>query len=216
MIDYEKTLISQYANSPRLRQLLEDWSYDIDPRRDFNFFYSTVWNVNTALSWGLDVWARIVDVGRWVKRLPKGSEVFGFRGTGCQPFNQAPFYEQYFSSRMYGLGDSVLRKLIMVKARANISNCSAQSMNQALTKLFGDHGRCYSQSLGKMRILYVFEFFLTDLEMAILTQTDAMLNPAGVGAQFIQLDPPTTFGFNGSNLQPFGQGVFSKGVTNVG
>ena len=31
---------------------------------------------------------------------------------------------------------------------------------------------------------------------------------AGVGFEFYQIEPDETFGFNGSGLQPFGQGVF--------
>jgi hypothetical protein len=49
---------------------------------------------------------------------------------------------------------------------------------------------------------------LTNLEYAILSQSGAVPRPAGVDVSVVMLDPTNTFGFDGSGLQPFDQGVF--------
>ena len=45
MIDVIQTLISQYANSPIIRQLITDWNVDVDPRVNLANFMANIWNV---------------------------------------------------------------------------------------------------------------------------------------------------------------------------
>jgi hypothetical protein len=59
-----------------------------------------------------------------------------------------------------------------------------------------------------MQMLYTFEFVLEPFELAILQQSNALPRPAGVSASIVQVIPSNYFGFNGSGLQPFGQGIF--------
>src|SRR5690348_15169237 len=60
----ERTIISQYANSATLVQLIENLNTYLDPRPLFDQFYDLVWNIDTAQGYGLDVWGRIVGVER--------------------------------------------------------------------------------------------------------------------------------------------------------
>lgn len=64
MQNVEKTIISQYANSPIICALIERMNEWIDPRADIEQFYNMVFNVATAQGYGLDVWGRIVGIGR--------------------------------------------------------------------------------------------------------------------------------------------------------
>lgn len=220
----DRTVISQYANSPTLRQLIRNMDEYINPDTDFDAFYDYVWNVETAQGFGLDIWGRIVGVGRMLT-IPVAETYLGYQeaytiptaATGAQPFGQAPMYVGTTSSQTYRLADDAYRKLILVKALANISDCTSPSLNRLLTNLFAGRGRCYVSDTGQMEFRYVFEFALEPYEIAILTQSGAIPKPAAVLANVLQVDLPNTFGFNEALMQPFGSGVFftSSGLINA-
>lgn len=149
----EDALISQYANSPTIVQLIQYMDQYFDPRADIDNFYDFVWNVDTAEGFGLDIWGRIVNVERSVP-LPSG----------------AP----------YVLGDLDYRKLILAKAMANIAATTAPALNQLLTNYFSGRGKCYVLDPGSMEMTYVFEFSLKTVELAILMYSGAFPSPAGV------------------------------------
>lgn len=210
-----RTIISQYANSPTLVQLANNMDDYINPDTDFDAFYSFVWNVETAQGFGLDIWGRIVGVGRMLT-IPGAGTYLGYQeaytaptaATGAQPFGQAPMYVGTSSTQTYRLADDAYRKLILVKALSNISDCTSPSLNRLLSNLFAGRGRCYVSDTGKMEFRYVFEFALEPYEIAILTQSGAIPKPAAVLVNVLQVDIPTTFGFNEAVMQPFGSGVF--------
>lgn len=205
------TIISQYANSPVLLALIDFMEQDIDPEVDIDTFYDFVWNVATAQGFGLDIWGRIVNIGRELN-IPGDLTVFGFDTTPVdfQPFGQAPFYNgQPPATTVYRLSDEAYRTLILAKAMANISDCTAPNINKNLSFLFQGRGRTYVADTGGMRIRYVFEFPLTSWEWAIVTQSGALARPAAVLAQALTVDVPGTFGFaEAGTYQPFNQGVF--------
>lgn len=206
MLNHRDTVISQYANSPTILQLIDSMNGYIDPRINMQNFYDYVWNVDTAQGFGLDVWGKIVGVGRSL-RVVADLEAFGFNeGLVYQPFDQAPFFSAS-DIEVVELDDDDYRKLILIKALANISAMNAKTLNLLLRQLF-DGRRCYVIDVGAMQMRYVFEFTLTPIEYALLTQSGVMPRPAGVQFSILQFDPESTFGFNGSDLQPFDQGVF--------
>lgn len=217
------SIISQYANSPVILALVDYYEQDIKPDVDIDGFYDYVWNVLTAQGFGLDIWGRIVNIGRELS-IPDTALYLGFSegnpGTPLnQPFGQAPFYAGAPpTSSVYRLADDAYRTLILAKALANISNCTAPSINRLLQVLFAGRGRTYVADTGAMRIRYVFEFQLTPAEWAIVTQSGALARPAAVLAQALTVDIPNTFGFAEAGIyQPFGQGVFfsSTGLANA-
>lgn len=211
MINVEQTIISQYANSATITQLVRNMDQYIDPRADFDTFFDYVWNVETAQGFGLDIWGRIVGISRELL-IPAASLYFGFKDAlpGSYPFGDQPFYDGTPPvSQAYFLADDAYRKLILCKALANISATNAPTLNQLLQNLFGDRGRCYVNDLGGMALRYTFEFDLTPYEFAIMTQSGALPRPAGVNASLFQSALPL-FGFSeaGVSAAPFGQGVF--------
>jgi hypothetical protein len=206
--DVSETIASQYANSPTLLQLIDCMSQYFDPSTDFGNFYDAVWNIDTANSYGLNVWGKIVNVSRNLT-LPGTLLYFGFgEATGCQPFDQAPLYDGVKSTQTYVLSDEAYRTLILVKALSNISISSAQSINALLRILFQNRGRCYVVDLGGMQMMFTFEFNLHPYEIAILAQSGVIPRPAGVSAMAQMVDPGSTFGFAEQGGQPFDQGVF--------
>lgn len=185
--DLKSTVLSQFANSPVLTELIKDMNDYLDPMVNLNDFYNRIWDINTASGYGLDVWGRIVGVGR-------GITILGVPTT---------------------LPDSSFRTLILIKALANITDCSIPSFNQLLTRMFSSEGKCYVTDPGGMGMGFTFEFTLSATDIAILTQSHIFPHPAGVDAYIASFNRATTFGFAGSNLRPFNQGTFFNGVTHV-
>lgn len=216
MENFEQTIISQYANSATIVQLVTNMNEYIDPTTDFTNFYNYVWNIQTAQNFGLDILGRIVNVSRQLK-IPASIVNLGFKeGLNYQPFGQAPFYNGPPASNVYLLTDDAYRTLILMKALWNISNSTAPAINQLLQNLFAGRGRCYVTDTGQMQIRFVFEFPLLPYEIAILTNSNAVPRPAAVLAQVMQLDLPNTFGFKeGQVFQTFGHGVFFNSATGL-
>lgn len=216
MISVERTIISQYGNSAIITQLVRDMDEHIDPRADIDAFFNFVWNVDTAQGFGLDIWGRIVNISRELT-LPADPLYFGFNEAvpGAYPFDEQPFYPgAEAATQTYMMADDAYRRLIMVKALANISATDAPSLNRLLQNLFEGRGRCYVNDLGDMTMQYAFEFALTSFEFAIMTQSGALPRPAGVFAHLIQ-GPFPYFGF-ASDSAPFGQGIFiQQGATSA-
>lgn len=210
MLNVEETIISQYDQSSTIVQLIQNMNEYLDPRADFDTFYDFVWNVDTAQGFGLDIWGRIVDINRELL-IPNAEDYFGFSEAvgSAHPFDESPFYAGFPpATQVYLLQDDAYRKLILVKALANISAATAPSTNRLLQNLFSDRGRAYVIDLGGMSLRYVFEFLLTPYEFAIMTQSGALPRPAGVGISILTIDGPV-FGFSEAvGSAPFGQAPF--------
>lgn len=209
LFDFWETIISQYANSPRLIALIESFVDAVDPTMKFEQFFDLIWNVDTAQGYGLDVWGRIVGINR-VLQVSTGSW-FGFEEAGdAEGFNVAPFWGGDRSTENYRLDDETYRRLIIAKAMANISDGSIPSINAILRYLFPyrggnayvNDGRSYvyfgfeearntygfnhapfysGQTIPVMTIDYVFEFPLTALDYAIIG-SGVLPKPSGVKA----------------------------------
>lgn len=215
MINLIETIASQYANSPVIMQLLADWNVDIDPRSLLQDFITKVWNISTAEGYGLDMWGRRVGVTRTISVPDVSVTYFGFsEGGGYQPFGQAPFYDGYQTTTQVDLSDDDYRTLLLAKALANISNCSAPVINLILYNLFLAPGRHYEGrkayviDIGNMEMQYYFGFVLTSEDLAMLINSGAIQRPVGVLSFILTIDPDHCFGFAGTGLQPFGQGTF--------
>jgi hypothetical protein len=196
MINFEDTIISQFANSPTIISLVKNINDCIDPEADLDNFYNIVWNVETARGFGLDIWGRIVGVSRNLN-IPAGIINLG---------------HYLFTPGTYVLDDDNFRTLILTKALSNITDCTAHSINRLLTNLFAGRGRCYVIDLQNMAMQYVFEFYLLPYEVAIVTSSGVVPRPVGVQSNLVQVDVRHTFGFREQvNLQPFNQGVFYAG-----
>ncbi len=196
MLNVEQTIVSQYAATSTIVQLIRNMDYYFDPRTDFDTFYSYVWNVETAVGFGLDIWGRIVGMVRTVN-VPADTP------------NPGAFA---FTPGVYTMSDDEFRRAILTKALANISNINAPSMNQIMTNLFEGRGRAYVIDHLDMTIAYTFEFWLEPWEYVLILQYGGLPRPAGVLASITQVDVLTVFGFYGTELQPFNQGTFYRTI----
>lgn len=167
MNNVTQTVISQYANSPTLLGIINSFNAAVDPCDDINNFYTMVWDVATAQGFGLDIWGRIVGVGRTIGTTPATV-----------------------------LTDSQFRQLILLKALANISPSTSYAINSLLLNWMTGNGRCYVNDLGNMESRYMFEFQLQQFEIDIVTQSGIFPHPAGVGVWMVTTPVPV-FGFSG-------------------
>ncbi len=178
--DVWRTIISQYANSPILTRMIENMFAYLDQTTNFDNFFDNIMNVNTAQGYGLDVWGRIVGVGRTLS-VPGDQTYFGFQEAGdAEPFNQAPFYSGQQVSSNFILTDSAFRILIFAKALANICDGSIPAINQILISLFPNRGNCYVVDNLDMSMTYKFDFVLTLVEQAIVAQSGVLPRSTGV------------------------------------
>lgn len=181
---WPQTVISQYANAPKLISLIQSFSDAISANSLSDDFYNSIWNIDTATGYGLDVWGRIVNVRRTLY-VPGGNagQLFGFGNDGVGDYygwDQAPFNSNNNVTPNYTLTDTDYRRLILVKALSNISDRSIQSMNSALMIMFAGQGNVYVAEAGNMTSTYTFKFNPSVLDLAILQQSGAFSSPSGV------------------------------------
>jgi hypothetical protein len=187
---YWQTIISQYANSPTLTQLITNFFQYIDQQTNIDAFFDMVWNVDTAQGWGLDVWGRIVGVVRTLHVQNAGNYAgFSEQGVGADDFSPgglSPFYLGGPLTNNFALTDPAFRTLIYAKALANISDGSMKAINQLLVNLFPNRGNCYVTDGGNMTMTYTFKFALTPVEAAIVQTSGILPKPVGVSATVVQ------------------------------
>lgn len=181
---WPQTILSQYVNSPRTLGLIESFSDAINANGLSDLFLASVLNIETASSYGLDVWGRIVGVRRTLY-VPGGAsgKLLGWGEPGAGKFygwRQAPWNTLNRLTPNFTLQDDDYRRLILVKAFSNISDRSIPSMNAALMQMFAGQGNVHVSDLGSMTAAYVFDFHPTALDLAILQQSGAFASPSGV------------------------------------
>ena len=210
MQNVQQTIISQYADSPIMQSMIAGYNSALDPSANFEEFYNNIWNIKTAVGFGLDLWGRIVGVSRIIQ-VPIGS-FFGFSEGDYNPFGISPFYSDISSTQSYPLSDSAFRLLIYAKALSNISDSSTPSYNKVLMTLFPGRGNCYVSDTGGMNSRLTFEFYLFPFEISILKQSNAFQSPCGVQFEIMDFIPSQTFTFLecGVLAGPFGAGVLFR------
>ena len=206
MRNIKDTIMSQYANSPAILGIISGLNDAIDPQYFIDDFYNYVYRLSTARGFGLDIWADKVGVTRSAKMTNPDSKNLGF-AEGFQPWNTYPWSDGgEFSS--FQLSDTDLRKLIIVKAAINILYATAFNINKFLLMLF-DGQKAYYNITGHMTAEYVFEFALSPFERMIVYTLNMLPQPCGVGISYKEIDSNRIFGFQGSGLQTFDNGVFA-------
>ena len=100
--DIAETVQSQYATSKRMRAVIDAFWQAINPKSDIDLLYRKLVNPRTAEGWGLDVWGRIVAIGRSFLAVDDDTPYFGFdppegvKNERLNSFNNAPFYKAIY------------------------------------------------------------------------------------------------------------------------
>lgn len=173
-------LQSQYSHSERYRQLGLLFNAEIDASPQLDAFFNNILNPETAVGVWLEWWGKRVGVTR--NLLIDGVDT--------------------------RLDDEFFRFLIFYRAVVNVSNGTAETINRLLTKLIGLPVFVSDYQNMSIRIRIVGE--PTSVQIAILKNYGLLNRPAGVLANIESVAPnELVFGFFGSNLLPFNQGVFN-------
>jgi len=186
---FEKTVISQYAQSPALTAMLADLADYFDPAADFETFYTLVMDVTTAEEYGLNVWGRRVGASN-VVQLQADDLFFGFSEAGrygyisfAESGSAGSFWDGSAPvSQPYTLDNDQFRLLILAKAAFNITDCGIPAINAILLALFPGRGNAWVSDGLDMTMTYNFSFVLTAVENAIMEQGGALPRPQGVAA----------------------------------
>jgi hypothetical protein len=184
------TIVSQYANSDILTTLITDFNQYLDPTLLTDNFYDQIYNVDTAVGYGLDLWGRRVGVSRTLTITT--ALFFGFEQQSPTvdtfgPGGTSPFYSGVPATDNFQLTDAAFRTLIFAKMLTNISDGSTASINRLLMNLFPERGNVYVVDGGDMTMQYVFLFTLTPVEAAIVASSGVLPKPVGVSATVVQL-----------------------------
>lgn len=194
MMNVADTIIRQYATAGALKSVIYSFNDAVSIDAFIDSFIENVWDIRTSGTYGLDVWGKIVGVGRLVE-VTDQDRYFGFKEAKASvpvpndpaPFNQAPFFVRgNKQTSIVSLTNDVYRRLILVKAAANITDCTIPELNRLLMTMFPDRGRAYVRNNGGMEMSYVFEFKLTPAELSIVKDSGAFPAPAGVTVNIVQ------------------------------
>lgn len=181
MQDVQSTILSQYACAPSLNALITAWNQAFDPKTLIDIWYKTIWNLETAQGYGLDVWGRIVGVQRIL--AVADDNFLGFSETQDltqTPFNTAPWYAGLATTSNYRLSDDGFRQLIYAKALANITDGSVTSLNAILMTIFAGQGDAWVEESGGMSMVYSFNFIPTPVQISLIQNSGVLPRPAGV------------------------------------
>ena len=207
--DVGLTIQSQYSASPHIVALVNGFWASLDPTADIELIYNKMINPITAEGFGLDVWGRIVAIGREYASKDVTSPYWGYKtpqgiiNPRMRNFNNAPFYKEITGK--VKLNDQAYRTYIFLKAMINIGNGSLSSLNRMISVPFPSV---------KTVLLHVDTMVLRIVIQSELAQSDldALLNlpwlPAGVGLEVYQVITPT-WGLEGSGLETLDNGTFT-------
>lgn len=189
-IDLKQCLLWQYQNSEKLKSLIlskEEW-YSGHQAQFWQDWYDNVFNIDTANDFGLSVWGQILDFSRNVTAKD-----------GSLHYLTTEQYRMILKGQMlrFGMG------------------ASAPEINKWLSVVFAGQGACYCLDTYDMTAIpFVLQADPSDEIKWLLGNIDFFPRPAGVGYQ-VRIIPTDVFGFNGSGLRPFNQGVFANDYSDV-
>lgn len=194
----QEYILSQYAASPTINELLRTLREELSPRPDYLLLYQKIVDVASAEGMGLDVWGRIVAISRTIADPLTGVSLT--------------------------LDDERYRRLLMYKALSNINESTIHALTTLINILFPKvrggaviniedyrrhaNGSYYNAKGGVMKIRWVFLDFFDNIDLAVFRAAGQLNRGAGVGWSLYAIDPGAVFGFAGQELQPFNQGIF--------
>lgn len=175
-------LLWQYDNAPRLRSLIEACQREFDGNTEdfWNNFYTNIFNLETANTFGLAVWGALLGVER-------------------------PTYE--WQGQTYPYSDDMYRLFLKSQNILNSMDGSIYQINRYMEFLFPNKPILVIDNLD-MTFRIVFYYTPSGEEWIVINNPDFIPRPSGVGYEILVVAPDKIFGFNGSELQGFDQGTF--------
>ena len=180
-------ILWQYDNAPNFNALIamKQNFYD-DAVSDFwERWIVDVLNIQTANEFGLTLWGFLLNLER-------------------------PLYTNE-NDELVPIPTESYRLLLNAKLYKNSHAPTFSNVNTFIRQIFFNHpdNKSYVQDNLNMSITYILDFFPTAEEEIVLKLNDFLPRPSGVKiASITPIPPQETFGFDGSGLQSFNNGVF--------
>lgn len=202
------SVLWQYENAEKFVQLIQSQQSWIDENQNLFWtdWYRDVFDVDTANTFGLSVWARILNVPLSVATEPTvGNTSWGF-GANRVNFNRGNFGRDREGQITLTLEQQ--RLVIKLRLAQIITRPTAYYINEVLDAVLNtptQHVYAYD-TLDMEFIVYVFDFQPSSQLQFILQNYDLLPRPSGVGVQWIFASRPA-FGFGPYRLN-FNNGTF--------
>ena len=176
---------SQYAHGANFRALARIFREQTDATEAIDEISVKLADVNTAKGVFLDWWGKRIGIDRYIKVKDE----------------YVRFDDDYF------------RFLLMYRAVCNVSDSTCATMNRMLSRLTDT--KVFAVDYQSMQIQSIVVVgSISDLQATVLQEYGLLNRPAGVMTNFLIIYPDEKiFGFEGSDLLPFDQGVFNPGRT---
>lgn len=131
--DIKMLTLAQYAHSPRLLALAIGAARLMHVDDDVDYIYNKIINIGTASGIGLDAWGVIVDLPRYAP-IEVNDDSMGFDEGGWEGFDTLPMAPDSSAMLSY-IPDAQYRRLILVKAAANLLPTTVYNVNKLLKLL---------------------------------------------------------------------------------
>ena len=170
-------ILWQYNKAERLQAIIQACQDEFNGNvRDFwNDFYTNIFNIDTANTFGLTVWGILLGVER--PTYTEGGVI------------------HYYSDNMYRL---FLKSRIMMFQMDG----SVYQINKYINYLFPDKPIYVIDNLD-MTMSINFYYTPSAEEWQVLNNPDFLPRPSGVMIDLKSIDPENIFGFNGTGFQPW-------------
>lgn len=202
----------QYSNAPYLSSLLNKhikWFKEAT-QEFWDDWQRDVFSLDTANSFGLEVWGNILGVKRPAS-VPQNyvidtSNILKFYNTntktwhsvwlaGVNTFNVEINPQEGVEYSVFPIPDEMYRRCLKAKLFLLYSNYSVTDINRFLKYLFPNKSVYVRDNLD-MTMDIIFNYIPTDVELSIITFEDFSPRPAGVKMNYgISLIDENTFGF---------------------
>lgn len=174
---------SQYSHAARIRNTAELMRNQIDATQELVNLQSMVADMQTAQGVFMDWWGQRVGVDRLMQ----------------------------VNGEFYRFDDDYFRFLLFYRAQCNLANSTAATMNNMLSQLTSTRTFVIDYQMMNISSVVIIGA-ISDLQAQILATYGLLNRPAGVLANYLIIYPDEQiFGFLGSELLPFDQGVFNPG-----
>lgn len=206
-VNLMQAILWQYEDAEKLKAIArakQEWT-NHNQSEFWSSWYRDVFNIDTANSFGLAVWGRILNIALGVDVAPQvGKRAFGF-GSNHANFNQGNFGTT--TDETIGLTVDQQRTVIRLRYFQLTSRCTIPEVNEFLAKLFAAEGNVFVIDPYDMSfVTFVFTFTPNSQLQFILEKYDLLPRPAAVGVKW-RVRPKPSFGF-GENHLNFNNGNF--------
>lgn len=224
-IDFDPVYLWQYNYARKFLYILKGINnfFDVNVTGFWEKWYNDVYNIDTATTFGLNVWGEILGVqrpyqnpenfhltlddrfqlfnpttGKWYTVVCRGLSTkvaFAVEATGS-PLDAPDFVD-----------DETYRTYLKGRMFLYGSNGSMYDINKYLTYIFPSQS-VYAINNLDMSISVIFYSTLTKRDLALLNDEGFLPLPAGVELKIVQADPNNTWGWEGQNLNTFNDDAF--------